>query len=288
MARPESPSLIKKRKQQRAQRRRLFKIYFWLFFYTFIFSSLVLLSHWPRFEVSKILVKGEQASSVDIITKITSENLVGNHFYLLSKRNLLLLPRRQIKQSIIEQIPLIGQVDIDTKRTGQVNHLFITVHERRPVALWCRLKECYFIDQTGFVFSLAPNFSDNILLKIYSQGVSDPLKTRPLAQADFVLLIKAGDILPDVLMQADILKAEVSKAVVTADKDYEFYITQILDGERREWKLLFDSQDDFAHLLSNLEAALATDDFQQDYLQKNGQLEYIDLRFGNKVFYKFY
>lgn len=288
MARPESPSLVKKRNQQRAQRRRLFKIYFWLFFYTSIFSGLILLSHWSRFEVSQSVIQGEQATSADVVSQRVIAILEGNHFYLLSKRNLWLLPRREIKQSILDQIPLIGEVEIDIKRIAQKNHLIITVSERRPVALWCRFKECYFIDQTGFVFSPAPTFSDNVLLKIYSQGSSNPLKSRPLARSDFVLLIEAGEILPTVLAEAGILKAEVAKAVVTADQDYEFHIIQVLDSGRQEWKLLFDSRDDFTRLVSNLQAALITDGFQQDYLQKNGQLEYIDLRFGNKVFYKFY
>ena len=44
---------------------------------------------------------------------------------------------------------------------------------------------------------------------------------------------------------------------------------------------------DFEKLAENLQAALMTEPLQSDFKNKFSSLLYIDLRFGNKVYYKF-
>jgi hypothetical protein len=49
----------------------------------------------------------------------------------------------------------------------------------------------------------------------------------------------------------------------------------------------FKLNSDFENLAENLDAALDTDPFKTEFKNKYALLQYIDLRFGNKVYYKF-
>lgn len=280
----ESRDIIKKRTQDRLKRSRLIKAYVWLFALTFIFVGLVLLSHLDQLEISKLEVVGNRVVDDQEISSVVKNLTEGNHFYLLSKRNFVLLPRTQVKQEIKRQIPYISEVILES---DDINHLRIRVSERSPVALWCRGEACYLIDKGGLVFSPAPHFSDNVFLKIYSPLSGNPIGKRPLRDDDFVLLPAAALVIPDTLAEGGLVKAEVVKAVVTNEEDYSFDVTQPVSSGKLTWQLLLDSQDDFAHSMSNLATVLASEEFRQELLENDGLIDYIDLRFGNKVFYKF-
>ncbi|MEX0918641.1 MAG: hypothetical protein WDZ85_01610 [Candidatus Paceibacterota bacterium] len=290
----ESRDIIRARQKQQARRLRLLKTYLWLFFYTFVFVGLVLLSQLDRLAVTDLAVRGEEAVSADKLKQTIRPLLAGNHFYLFSRRNVLLLPRAEIRQTAYRQFPRIGDLAIEVEDQT----LILTVSERRPAALWCQAEECWYMDDSGFVFASAPDFSDNVFLKIHGSPVdadstetrlvgTSPLATRPLELADLILLPTARTVLINTLQAAGLEQVEITKVTVTADHDYEFIIRQSVAEGPLTWRLLFDSRDDFDHSLANLTAALVSESFKREYEDKAGRLDYLDLRFGNKVFYRF-
>jgi hypothetical protein len=52
-------------------------------------------------------------------------------------------------------------------------------------------------------------------------------------------------------------------------------------------EVIFKANSDFNQIAENLQTVLTTDPFQTEFQNKYSSLLYIDLRFGNKVYYKF-
>jgi hypothetical protein len=52
-------------------------------------------------------------------------------------------------------------------------------------------------------------------------------------------------------------------------------------------EIIFKIDSDFQKIAENLQAAITTEPLQTDFKNKYSSLLYIDLRFGNKVYYKF-
>lgn len=281
-----SGDIIKRHVQEKAERRRVTKLYFLLFFITFIFVGLVLLAHYDHLLVKKITIIGNQVVSSDEVFTLAQEQLTGNYFYLLPKSNIFLLPKRALKEQVIRVMPYVGDLESEVFDSGVLS---LKITERKPTALWCdNADQCSFMDDTGFVFSSAPKFSDNVYLKLSDQVGESQIGRRPIDGAKFKVIFLTAETLPTVLRESGLEKAEVIKTIITFDKDYEFIVTQPLLNEKLEWTLrLPPNSENFSHLLSNLKAALTAPEFKKDYTALAGRLDYIDLRFGNKVFYKF-
>ena len=281
-----SGDIIKRHVQSQAERRRMSKIYFFLFFFTFILVGLIFLVHYDRLLVKRISVTGNQVVSSDEIFALAQEQLVGNYFYLLPKRNIFFLPKRRIEEAVVSRMPYVRNLDSEVLESGVFN---LRVTEREPAALWCGIDDqCSFIDDTGFVFSFAPKFSDNVYLKLSDHTGENQIGLRPIDGAKFRIIFLTAETLPIVLKESGLEKAEVVKVMITKDKDYDFIITQPLLNEKLIWTLrLPPNQENFSHLLSNLKAALTAPEFKKSYDVSAGRLDYVDLRFGNKVFYKF-
>jgi hypothetical protein len=148
-----------------------------------------------------------------------------------------------------------------------------------PVALYCKdvtnpnsPTGCYFLDDQGFIFSEAPSFSDGV----YTVFSSDPVLDEPLSKTYLA---------PDVFAPINpfIKTLEESglypKVFVTTMDEYHLILS---NGGLIEWK----SSTDFEQIRSSI-ASLIID---PSFLKENNALDnllYIDLRYGNKVFYKF-
>ncbi|HEY4504976.1 MAG TPA: hypothetical protein VJI73_04370, partial [Candidatus Paceibacterota bacterium] len=55
----------------------------------------------------------------------------------------------------------------------------------------------------------------------------------------------------------------------------------------KNWEILIAGSTELERLIRNLNLALASDALKAEAIEARGGLEYLDLRFGNKVFFKF-
>jgi len=69
------------------------------------------------------------------------------------------------------------------------------------------------------------------------------------------------------------------------DGDIEIYLKPV--DSLNFPKIILKSTSDFNKVVENLQSVLTTEPFQSDFKNKYSSLLYIDLRFGNKVYYKF-
>ena len=146
------------------------------------------------------------------------------------------------------------------------------------------------MDEDGYIFDEAPYFSGEVYFKFYGlTDVGRPDSGRPTSEdfplgsyflkQNFKQLISFKDILIGIGLKPVALYA-------TNDGDIQIFLsggTLPTTGPQ----IIFRADADFQNVAENLEAALTTEPLQSEFKNKYSSLQYIDLRFGNKVYYKF-
>jgi hypothetical protein len=227
----------------------------------------------PAFLIQEIDVRGNEAITKNEIVALVNSSLAGTYFFLSPRNNQFLLPKNKIALGIANQFKRVD--DIQFQNSGD-NTLVVKIHEREPIGVWCKTQEstdCYFIDYSGFVFSQSPQFSGDVFYT-YRGGING----KPLGQT-FVsseAFVRVNDFI------------EKLRALGVETESYEIIDTDshqvfIKDGGR----IIFSTDVPYEVILENIRAILASDAFGDDVHGVLLEVDYIDLRFGNKVFYKF-
>ncbi len=230
----------------------------------------------PALAVSTVTVRGAVTVPVADIEQAVSRELAGAYLALYPKSNVLTLPTHEVASALLAAFPRIRSVDVS--RSSR-NALDITVDERTPYALWCGAKRslsggdptgCYFLDDSGRVFTEAPDFSGDVFFRYFGPIEGDPINATFLAPGEFTEL--------DLFVRSarDVGVKPVSLAVLDAP-DAALHLS---NGS----KILFNRTGNLSDVLQNLKSVLESDVFRS---QGGLALDYVDLRFGNKIFYKF-
>lgn len=265
----------------RQQRRKRFTVFAVL--YTFLILSIVLfvwqLSYASFLQIRTISIEGEKTIAHSDVFAVVRNGLTGTYGHLLSKRNIFLYPRRAIQQEILATFPSVKKVSV----SAQDRHtLSVRIEERKGVAVVCPLiktpgtdtsQECYFLDTTAFAFILAPRFTGSSYVTYEVQMPPTPLGTFIFSSDEFTQLSTFTELLKKVALSSTHVRVDGEEIEVT--------VTTV---GRSTFKLLVKRSVSYADVLRNLETVIESADFQR-LVGLNG-VDYIDLRFGNKVFYK--
>ena len=183
------------------------------------------------------------------------------------------------------QFPRLATV----KATRDSAHsITVAVTERKPFALWCGLvavksmSPCWYLDETGFIFDSAPIFSDGAYLQLYGfldeEDALEPLcKIVPRAEFENIRTF-IGELRAHCIEPSRVALSEDGAMSINIHASSAY---RVLVGV----ELRFNKEQDSVVLAKNLLAALPVQFPVNGPQQK--KLEYIDLRFGNKVFFGF-
>ena len=246
-------------------------------------------SYLPQFNVSSISVSGAEDIKEEVIKRSLETVLDDGSYHILSRRNIFLYPRADLEKAISTSFPPVKSVRI-TRPSVFATNIVVTIEEREPFARWCppRLAgssgeagrdddtQCYFMDDSGFIY--APVGA--------STGTSTP-QANPSERYIF-----RGDIAPTTepigqwFVQAhlpgllSLLKflGQASFTPLGAEVIGQDILIQLQEGFLV--KASFGA--DAGTLVKNLELVLSSDVLKG----KTEALEYVDLRFGNRVYYK--
>lgn len=234
--------------------------------------------------IGTIEVKGAATVSAEEVKSLATEFLAGKYAYLFPKASALLYPAAALEGAIVARFPRVAAADA---RLLSPTALSISLTERTPHALLCSPRPegegeegkeptepatpCYFLDETGFVFSKAPEFSGTPFFRYESwASAEDPVGTFFLPAERF--------------RELDFFVASVRSAgtdPVSLALLPEGDVSLALSGGAR---ILFSEAQDLAEVFENLQAVLSSEVVKEQGVLS---LDYLDLRFGNKVFYKF-
>ncbi|MDO8513997.1 MAG: hypothetical protein Q7S50_00460 [bacterium] len=239
------------------------------------------ISYLPRYTIQSISIEGAREVPEELIRRYTETILNDGSYTILSRENIFLYSRTEIEKGLESFLPRIESAHVVAQSVLSTD-LHIVVEEREPYALWCLVEggACYLMDKNGFIFSAMASsspgerttqyiFGGSILSSTDSTGSQ---QVNPIGQK----FIPAH--LPGLLSLLEILGQsgfEPKGAVV--DNDQDFFVSL-----RKGFTLKASFGQDTNTLTKNLELVLSSDALRG----KEKSIEYIDLRFGNRVYYK--
>lgn len=236
-----------------------------------VLVGIVVLIKTPRFQVHTIAVVGTNVIDPTDVSTFAINTLDGKYLWVLPKSSVFLVSPDTVASAIKEAFPRFDTVVVD--RSG-MDSLRVTVTEYPGVYLWCD-DDCSFMDEKGTVFADAPYFSGSAYLKLYI-GTREQYPFHPITQSQVQLVaqlkkqLEAIDIIP------------LSIRFIT---DHKITIDFIHHSSHAQ--IYVDPSENIDTTLETLYSALRTETVAKLYHDPSKTLEYLDVRFANKLIYKF-
>lgn len=281
-------STIQSPKKKKENKKKTVIISVFLFFVVggFLFAS-VKLFNLPSVQIVKVEVSGTKILSKDIFVKRVEGEIAGKYYFFYPKRNTLLYPKTQIENDILAEFPGVSEVLLDVDST---HTLLVTIKERTPSAIWCGKERpiessignagCYYIDTRGYIFGASPSFSGDAYFTFY--GATLAKNKSALGQ-----YLVSREVFSRILSLRDYLAEyhiTVNNVYLGENGYAEFFVS------RNRFIVRWNTDQDMDALRLNMGAVFRSSSWKggtfTPELGSAKPLEYVDFRFGNKVFYK--
>jgi cell division septal protein FtsQ len=252
------------------------KLYLGIFVLVCLMVGFVYLSRYQKILIQKVNISGNNAIMTDQIKELVDQKLTGHYLLVFPRNDIFIFSEKGIEKLILDTYRRISNVKI---KINNLREITVNVTERDGKYLWCDQQEkCFFMDSTGYIFDDAPTFSGNAYLKFYGvfQEPDEKIGQYILPSVEFARLIKFYNSLSDSL-----LPIRVSALSIEENGEYKLFL------EGTEGKIVFKKENDFDKLVENFNSAVKSEPLVSDLAKKLGSLQYIDLRFDNKVYFKF-
>lgn len=221
-------------------------------------------SYHEQFAINDINVVGTQALSAAAVESTFGSNINDGIRHFFSRTNIFLYPQTELREVLLRELPLLQTVSFE-RESPLSQTLTISVTEREPTYLWCSI-ECYFMDAHGFIFMKASNPSG--FLEFRGGLIAHE---KPIGQ-----IFMRGK-LNTLTSLIDGLKTRgVTTTSVAVENEHDLSL-RLANG-----LLVKVVNDATAEQLSrNLSLVLSSEALH------GRAVEYVDLRYGNRVYYKF-
>ncbi len=239
-------------------------------------------SYLPQLSVQTVSVSGVKSVDPQAIADYTQQ-LLGSSNTFLSRRNIFLYPRVTIEKEIVANFPRVRLAHASRASLFSTT-LDILVEEREEYALWCPstplgtgvtpdLAQCYKMDETGYVFAAVDVASTTPTSRyIFSGGFPDAAGQEILGR-----VFAEGHLPGLVVLLTQLGQTGFEPKGITVEGDHDFVVPLV-----RGYYLKASYGQDADALTRNLQLILGSDALKD----KTDEIEYIDLRFGNRVYYK--
>jgi len=288
-----SPRILELKKRRRKVLRN--RVIFFSVLFVVLFVGLIFFSRWEKVNISSVEISGNKIVDTSLIKNVIDKKLEEKYLWVFPKSNIFLFPRSDLKYELTNKFKRLKTVTLDVT---DLKTLKVTVTELEGRYTWCgesivKMNEnvgdfynllndtCYFIDSAGYIFDNAPYFSGSVYLKFFGKikDMEDTPIGRYFAPDHFDNLIFFRDAIVDMGLKPYAFN-------LTDDGDIELYL-QSNGNVANAPKIIFKSSSDIVKLVENLQSTVSTEPLKTELKEKYNTLRYIDLRFGNKIYYKF-
>jgi len=214
----------------------------------------------PYFRISEIEISnGAEESAGGVL----DEYLAKKTSLFLPKNNFFLASAEEIRNVIKNKGFGIAQVEKKFPKT-----ISVKFEKSEPWLIYCKApEECYYVDALGALSERAPRFSRNPLTEITGK-VSASILGDKLIPAKILVVIKFW------FDSIGFLDIQTAKFDILENGDFKIFI----EGG---WFLYLNINLDHKKAFGDLKLLL-----DQKIKEDRARLEYIDMRFDNKAFYK--
>jgi len=224
--------------------------------------------------INSIGVSGAQNIDGQSISSLTMETIRGKKLGIFMKNNIILVSNQDIENALKNKFKRIEDIEIIKQFPDK---LLIKIKEHESLLVFCSGDQCYVIDKNGHVYAQADFKSSELGEK--DLMILRNLSQKPIDVADFFLDVDLARFIINLRLRLeqdlDIQVKQECQTKMLASGDLEF---ETITG----WKIYFSQAVGEDKSIEMLKTAL------QNALDKDKQanLDYIDLRLDNKVFYK--
>jgi len=238
--------------------------------------------------VTKIQILGETSADPEVVRSFVADDLLAGHYlWLVPKNSVFFVSKGQLIELLKKRFLGLATVTITWP---DLNTLAIQVTDRETKILWCvgqePKKQCFFLSPMGVPYQSAPSFSDSLYVELHSSATTTDL-TKPVIDPkklnrvnNFLSYLRSS--LPSWPSRG----LSLSSVEVESQNDFSAIL---LKPSEPNWqgRVFFSTDQTSNNLITNLHSVLKNSDFKTDWVDNNSQLDYLDLRFPGKVFYKF-
>ncbi|HEV7449479.1 MAG TPA: cell division protein FtsQ/DivIB [Candidatus Paceibacterota bacterium] len=229
-----------------------------------LLAAVVGLSYLPFLQVRDVAIVGTQTLATSTLEDYVQAQIAGRYWFVFPRRNIFLYPKQSIREGLLAHFPELRSADV---HAANFHTIAATIVEREPKALWCTGDVCYFMDQGGVVY--AGNSGAQGLVSYRGAALGNVLPKQYLTPGQFESLFALVDALSQKI-------EPITSVSVDNNNDVEatfgsgFVLKFALD----------DAQGD---VFERFSLALTSDPFKNKQLSN---FAYLDLRFGDKLYYK--
>lgn len=300
-------SNLPQREEYLRKKRKLKRIKYGVFcFILVLFVGLIsYVSHLSKVRITEVSLNGGLLVTEKEVMEESLLFMKGSYFWLFPKNNSFLYQKEDLEKNLIEKFKRIETIKVSLEG---LNKIVVDITERKPVAIWCSERKevevetipvvtssstesdliltdtevqvkkdntdpkCYFIDLYSTIFAESPNFSGDAYFKYY--GLVDG--ENPIGQKYIASSTQFTEI--NTFIEAT-KKLGIKPLYLKGKGQDEFSLVLYGGGE-----IYFDVKKSLSLAYDNLETLLKSPEltFHVGYLP----VEYVDLRYGNKLFYK--
>lgn len=241
----------------------------------FIVSALMLalvswLSYLPRFAIQSVQVEGVRELSPEEVANATAAELDRAGFHLFSPRNVFLYRPERIEHALRMAFPRIKEVHVSASGLLEPD-VVVSVAERVAAGVWCADSlQCYFLDGDGLIFARVEKPEEMEGIRIFYGGL--PEDSPPIGLVFLPRYFQKAERLLDALGNISF-----PAHVFRVENEYDFEVVTDTGF------VLYASFEQIpAEIVNNLQTVLEADALRG----READIEYIDLRFGERVYYR--
>ena len=271
---PKRPTLRTRRKRLRALAALALTVFLAGAAYGISFASYL-----PQVSIQDIAVGGVEEGRANLVYAYVETILFDGTHPFFSRANIFLYPRTEIERGVAEYFPRVESVRI-SRGSLLATTVVVSIQERETFARWCTVVpssftgsgsgSCYIMDRNGFIFAPAATTSASFnTAYVFRGGLS--ATSSPVGQTYLPGTFAGVLALLERLGQAGFTPLSIS----AESEDFSVALAQGF-----ELRASFGAN--VSALVRDLELVLSSETLRG----KEGELEYVDLRFGNRVYYK--
>ena len=216
------------------------------------------------FQIKEVIILGNQKISTQDINNILTEKIKLNLIFFETK-SIFLVNLKEMNKKILEKFPDISEAKVERVLPST---LIAEIKERSPAGIWHQRDEYFYFDNKAVIFEKTEEKIEPVVICEVEKPI---ILGKPIIQK------RNLDSILEINSKAKGSEIDIREFIISGDE--KKLKVNISEG----WYILFNLEEDTKEKLFNLDLVLK----EKIPLERRRELEYIDLRFGNRVFFRY-